>query len=223
MNQELISKLNDLDLILDINDEHIRIKGDDNIVAKLEEIYNLENEYKDETIMVDLKGLPIDIISEAIKYSLTREDLRDSLMILNIFNLVKIYNTLDESFFEDKNVYVSSIENMLDIKLSLRNEIKAFSKKLSIYFISLFKSYNKLSFNPLDTHIELPNIYSTIILSSDILTLSGIFSTSEPFSTSECVYIDNSFKYISSLLTKNFMTINFMDDFFKGLNDGTSN
>ena len=223
MNQELISKLNDLDLILDINDEHIRIKGDDNIVAKLEEIYNLENEYKDEIIMVDLKGLPIDIISEAIKYSLTREDLRDSLMILNIFNLVKIYNTLDESFFEDKNVYVSSIENMLDIKLSLRNEIKAFSKKLSIYFISLFKSYNKLSFNPLDTHIELPNIYSTIILSSDILTLSGIFSTSEPFSTSECVYIDNSFKYISSLLTKNFMTINFMDDFFKGLNDGTSN
>lgn len=223
MNQELISKLNDLDLILDINDEHIRIKGDDNIVAKLEEIYNLENEYKDETIMVDLKGLPIDIISEAIKYSLTREDLRDSLMILNIFNLVKIYNTLDESFFEDKNVYVSSIENMLDIKLSLRNEIKAFSKKLSIYFISLFKSYNKLSFNPLDTHIELPNIYSTIILSSDILTLSGIFSTSEPFSTSECVYIDNSFKYISSLLTKNFMTINFMDDFFKGLNDGNSN
>ena len=90
MNQELISKLNDLDLILDINDEHIRIKGDDNIVAKLEEIYNLENEYKDETIMVDLKGLPIDIISEAIKYSLTREDLRDSLMILNIFNLVFI-------------------------------------------------------------------------------------------------------------------------------------
>ena len=80
-----------------------------------------------------------------------------------------------------------------------------------------------MSFNPLDTHIELPNIYSAIILSSDILTLSGIFSTSEPFSTSECVYIDNSFKYISSLLTKNFMTINFMDDFFKGFNDGTSN
>lgn len=196
----------------------------DELLSLLTQIYDIENaENYNDVIYLNLKGLSVDLLSEAIKYSLSREDLKNPTMILNIINLIKIYNTLDDSFFENENIYVSSIEDMLDIKLSLRNEIKAFSKKLSIYFISLFKSYNKLSFNPLDTHIELPNIYSAIILSSDILTLSGIFSTSEPFSTNECIYIDNSFKYISSLLTKNFMTINFMDDFFKGFSDGTSN
>ena len=191
------------------------------LIKLLEEIYDYEaKKSESETIFLKLKGLSTDLLAEAIKYSLKREDLVNPSMLLNILNLVKLYNTLDDSFFEDENIYVSSIEDLLDLKLLIRSEIKAFARQLSIYFISLFKSYNKTAYTPLDNHQKMPNIYKAMILSSDLLTLSGIFASSESFSTDDLVYIDDSFLYLSELLTKNMNTINIMEDFFKGFDDG---
>lgn len=223
--EEFVSTINTVNGIvidelqpLKIRITNVILKND--MIETLGKIFDYEKDLENVNVILDLKGLDTEVLLEAIKYALTREDLKDPVMILNILNLVKIYNTLDDSFFENKNIYVSSIEDMLDLKLSLRNELKSFSKQLSIYFISLFKSYNKISYNPLDSHIQLPNIYSAIFLSSDILTLSGIFAVSETFSTENCVYIDDSFKYISNLLTKNVVALDFMNGFFKGLNNG---
>lgn len=190
--------------------------SENDLISLLQEVYDIENQedYND-IIYLRLKGLKIDLLTKAIKYSLSREDLKNPLMLLNIINLLKIYNTLDDSFFDNEDVYVSSIEELLDLKLSLLSELKEFTKKISIYFISLFKSYNKITFSPLDNHIKLPNIYSAIFLSCDILTLSGIFSSSEPFSTSECIFIDESFKYISSLLMKNSLSLSLFNSFLE--------
>ena len=101
----------------------------------------------------------------------------------------------------------------MDLKLSLRQDLKDFSKKLSIYFISLFKSYPKSTYTPTDVHIKLPNIYANIILGTDLYTLSGIFSFSDTFDTKECVYIDEAFKYISNLLMKNSISMAFFNMF----------
>ena len=193
--------------------------SEEELITLLQQIYDIENseDYND-IIYLKLKGLKVELLSQAIKYSLSREDLKNPLMLLNIINLLKIYNTLDDSFFENDDVYVSSIEELLDLKLSLLNELKDFTKKVSIYFMSLFKSYNKITFSPLDKHIKLPNIYSAIFLSCDILTLSGIFSTSEPFSTSECVFINESFKYVSSLLMKNSLSLSLFNSFLESTN-----
>lgn len=223
--EEFVSTINTVNGIVidELQPLKIRITNailKNDMIETLGKIFDYEKDLENVNVILDLKGLDTELLLEAIKYALTREDLKDPVMILNILNLVKIYNTLDDSFFENKNIYVSSIEDMLDLKLSLRNELKSFSKQLSIYFISLFKSYNKISYNPLDSHIQLPNIYSAIFLSSDILTLSGIFAVSETFSTENCVYIDDSFKYISNLLTKNVVALDFMNGFFKGLNNG---
>lgn len=218
--EEFVSTINTVNGIVidELQPLKIRITNailKNDMIETLGKIFDYEKDLENVNVILDLKGLDTELLVECIKYALTREDLKDPVMILNILNLVKIYNTLDDSFFENKNIYVSSIEDMLDLKLSLRNELKSFSKQLSIYFISLFKSYNKVSYNPLDSHIQLPNIYSAIFLSSDILTLSGIFAVSETFSTENCVYIDDSFKYISNLLTKNVVALDFMNGFLK--------
>lgn len=185
----------------------------DDLLPLLEKIYNFEAETK-EIVYLKLKGLDSSLIVEAVRYSLTRDDLRNPYMILNIINLIKIYNTLDDSFFENDKIYVNSIEDLLDVKLDLSEELKKFQKQLSIYFISLFKSYNKISYEPLDKHIELPEIYKNIILSLDILTLSGIFSVSEPFSTEECVYIDSAIIYMNELLIRGAISSNLLNSLF---------
>lgn len=193
----------------------------DSLLTIIKEVYDFETETK-EIVFLNLKGLNVSLVTEAIRYSLTREDLRNPYMILNIINLIKIYNTLDDSFFNDSKIYVNSIEDLLDVKLDLTDELKKFQRQLSIYFISLFKSYNKFSYEPLDKHIELPEIYKNIILSLDILTLSGIFSVSEPFSTEECVYIDSAIFYMNELLMRGAISSNLLNSLFGESNDSNN-
>lgn len=219
--EELIAILNTKENVKTIiEDNFLTIKflpeiDKDNLIYALTQIYDYEKDLENVDVHLILKGLSVELLSEAIKFSLNKKDLKDPFMILNIINLIKIYNTLDDVFFEDENVYVSSIEDLLDLKLTLHSELKSFIKELSIYFISLFKSYSKTSYTPLDNHIELPLVYRAIILSTDLLTLSGIFSISEPFNTEECVYIDNAIKYIQYLMFKNSIGTYIMDAFFK--------
>lgn len=221
--EELIKAIsNNFVEVLDEKKLSINVKDGidkDALLVILKEIFDYEAETK-EIVYLNLKGLNTSLITEAVRYSLTREDLRNPYMILNIINLIKIYNTLDDSFFENDKIYVNSIEDLLDVKLDLSEELKKFQRQLSIYFISLFKSYNKFSYEPLDKHIELPEIYKNIILSLDILTLSGIFSVSEPFSTEECIYIDSAITYMNELLMRGSLSINLLNTLFGDKNGG---
>ena len=224
--EELIKTISDdfVEVLEGENDLTVNVKEGiekDTLLSILKEIFDYETETK-KIVYLNLKGLNISLVTEAIRYSLTREDLRNPYMILNIINLIKIYNTLDDSFFNDSKIYVNSIEDLLDVKLDLTDELKKFQRQLSIYFISLFKSYNKFSYEPLDKHIELPEIYKNIILSLDILTLSGIFSVSEPFSTEECIYIDSAILYMNELLMRCSMSVKLLDTLFGEKNDSNS-
>lgn len=221
--EELLQKLSTNDVTI-TDEEYLNIKitstNDCNIVEYLKVIYEYENTLEKNNVLLDLKGLPLKDLEEAIKYSLSFENLNDAVMILNIINLIKTYNNLEDSFFENKDIYVNNLEELLDLKLSLRSEIKEFSKKLSIYFLSLFKSYPKTSYTPTDVHIKLPSIYANIIMGTDLYTLSGIFSFSETFDTKECVYIDEAFKYLSNLLMKNSISMAFFNAFMEENKEG---
>ena len=206
----------------------LRVKVNPNINKQtlldlLSELYKLENELAKENknnIGIDLKGLNTELLTAAVSYSLTREDLADPLMLLNILDLVKIYNTLDTSFFENPDVYVNSIEELLDLKLDLQEDLDKFTRQLSIYFISLFKSYNKTNYTPLDKHIPLPRIYKALFVTSDFLTLSGIFSVSKPFSTEECVYLDDAMDCLINLQIKGQFGIEFLNHLLEETQNG---
>lgn len=185
----------------------------------LDMLYTIENELSkqgDNNILLNLRGVKYDTILEAIKFSLKREDCCDAWMILNIINLIKLYNSLEEDFFEAETTYFDNVEEFVDAKLDLDEELQDFIKQLSIYFISLLKSYNKTFYTPSDKHIALANIYRIIFLSCDMATLCGLFAASKYFDTSECVYIDNALEYLGLLQQKSFASLNMLDTFFKG-------
>lgn len=192
----------------------------DELLDNLNKIYVLEEseEFKD-IILTRLKNLNVDLIIEALRISLTRETLKDPLMLLNIINLVKVYNTLEDSFFEDENIYFNDMEDLLDVRLELREEVNAFSKQLSIYFISLIKSYSKTTFLPTDEYISLPAAYKSIILSTDFYTLSGIFAAGEQFDTTNCPYVIDAMECLSTLFLKNSVSLNLFENFAKEIKD----
>lgn len=216
---EKLKKLNNI-IIESDNDNEIICSFNKNIeteqlIKNLKFIYDLQNENNQIKIFVKLKNLQLEKKAEVIKFALTYENLRDPLMLLNIFNLIKTYNTLDNQFFNNQNIYICDIQELLDLKLEISKQLKIFIKQLSIYVISLFKSYSKTTFSPLDTHIQLPNIYKNLILSSDLMTLFSIFSIAQNFNTNQCIYIDNAMYYVNELIFKANISMNFINKLFQ--------
>lgn len=185
------------------------------LLELLKLVYDYEQRPKTKILFLNLKKLDTDLKADALKYALSREDLKDPITSLNILNLIKIYNNLDDSFFENENVWVNSLEDLLDLKLLIHDELKAFVKQFSIYFLSLIKSYNKMIYTPLDTHIDLPQTYKTLFLSMDFMTASGIFSVSEPINTDELIYINEATPYLMEMMVKNCMGIGLLNAFLE--------
>lgn len=218
---EYISSFEEINILHQDENDIITFSNDisnENLIKHLEYIYSYENLQKEINILCNLKNLSLDKLINAFKYALSREDLKDPLMLLNIIAIIKNDNTLDDSFFENKNIFISSIDDMLDLRIGLKSEIKAFKKQLSIYFLSLFKTYNKTHFMPSDNIVELPNIYNAIMLSIDLSVISGIFATSESFNTNECVYVKDAYKYLSNMMMKNAISMAFFKEFVENNN-----
>ena len=208
------------------DNQNIIIKTDDkaeNVVEVIKNITNLVQEFNRDNeeqviLMFNLKEAKTEQKIDALKYGFNTPTLDDPLMQLNLYNLIKSYNNMNDEFFASSDVYFNSVEELLDIKLALGSEIKAFIRQLSIYYMSLFKSYNKLFFTPSDEHISLPTLYKNMILTSDLLTLSGIFAKSPEFSTNELIYIDDAYVYLTALITRSNNSMDLIDDFLNGLN-----
>lgn len=218
---EYISSFEEINILHQDENDIITFSNDisnENLIKHLEYIYSYENLQKEINILCNLKNLSLDKLINAFKYALSREDLKDPLMLLNIIAIIKNDNTLDDSFFENKNIFISSIDDMLDLRIGLKSEIKAFKKQLSIYFLSLFKTYNKTHFMPSDNIVELPNIYNAIMLSIDLSVISGIFATSESFNINECIYVKDAYKYLSNMMMKNAISMAFFKEFVENNN-----
>lgn len=178
-----------------------------------------KTEGKKATIMVNLKHVSVEKKAEIIKGALQYDNLDDPLMLLNILNLVKVYNTLDDTYFQSEDIFVNSVEELLDLKLAIVPELKEFSKKIAIYFFGLVKSYSKIAFTPADEHIELPNIFKQLFQLLDIATISSILAKSAPFATTDITYIDNAYVYLSSIISRSNVALDFIEEFYQGQED----
>lgn len=172
-----------------------------------------------EEVMVDLKAVPVELKAEIIKYALTLDELTDPLMTMNLINLVKVYNTLEDNYFASDDIFVNSVEELLDLKLAIGPELKEFARRISIYFLSLFKSYNKMVYNTTDTHVVIPALYRSVLCGTDLLTLSGIFAKAPKISTDELVFVDNAYKFTSLLVMKNAEALQLMNEALQAYED----
>lgn len=177
--------------------------------------YKETDKVEGSVLMVDLKHATVEKKAEIIKEALKYDDLNDPLMLLNILNLVKVYNTLDDSYFQAEDIFVNSVEELLDLKLAIAPELKEFSKRIAVYFFGLVKSYSKIAFTPADEHIELPNIFKQLFQLLDLATISSILAKSSPFSTAEITYIDNAYVYLSSIISRSNVALDFIEEFYQ--------
>ena len=187
------------------------------IPTNLEEVKEF---YKKGNVMIDLKTLPTEEKANILKYVLTdkeAENIDDPLMALNVLNLIKVYNTLDDEYFKAPDIYVNSVEELLDLKLSISKDLKQFSKTISIYFLSLLKSYSKMSFTPTEEHVELPALIKSLFLATDLTTISGVFAKTSDINTNDLFFVDNAYLYMTSMVMKCANSASMINDFYNQL------
>lgn len=194
----------------------------DNLLNTSKVIYDYEKElFKNKekvNIVVRAKDLETEKLEAWFKMALQDEDLCDPVMCLNIFDLIKNYNTLSEKFFENKDVYINSIEQLLDVKLDLKEELLTVTTKLAIYFVSLIKNVNKIKYNFTDNLKKVENMYEIFLNLSDFFSLSNIVSQAKDFNMSDCIYVCDSMTYLMSILEKTTNGLDMMEMFLKGKN-----
>lgn len=180
---------------------------------------NLEDLY---TIIVklDLKDLSIYKLKESFKLALSYKDLVDPIMILNIINLIKTYNTLNDSFIENEDIYIKDLTDFIDIKLELRDDLLRFNKELAMYFYSLLKSNNKLNIEDNSDYAVIENIYLLIFKSIDFMTMCGILSVVEDFNTSECAFVKDAKSILDGMLNKSFLGNKLANSILESFNYG---
>lgn len=226
--KDMFSSFNDIEILNDNSQKIIKVLSTiskDNLLGLLDKIFEYEKD-EDNNVILRLKGLSIEYIADVLKYSMKQESIKNPSIIMNLISLVKVFNTLDESFFESDDIFVSSPVEMLQLKRLLKDELVEFKKQISIYFVSLLKSFNKLSYTPSDNVMEMPSLYKIIFASSDMMTISGILSTSETFNTNECVYILEAVGILTPLILNtqvgSIMTRNFLSRLCGESNDNTT-
>lgn len=153
-------------------------------------------------IFINLKPLNIQKIQEILSSLLKCDRLSNASILFNIILLLKTYNTLEDEFFNNKNVYYSSLEDFLDIKNELKSDIKELNTKLSIYFMSIFRSLNKFEFSFIDNPVQIPELYKNILLSVDVFTIGGILSNNNGFTDKDMLMIKDSYGYVSEITSK---------------------
>ena len=154
------------------------------------------------TIFINLKPRNIQKIQEILSSLLKHDRLSNASILFNIILLLKTYNTLEDEFFNNKNVYYSSLEDFLDIKNGLKSDIKELNTKLSIYFMSIFRSLNKFEFSFIDNPVQIPELYKNILLSVDVFTIGGILSNNNGFTDKDMLMIKDSYGYVSEITSK---------------------
>ena len=148
---------------------------------------------------VSLRGLSTELLTEGLRLCFGRLDIANPYILLNLYNTVKRYNTLDNSFFESEEVWFTSIEQFLDIKVGLRSEIQSFTNKMAYWYLSCIYSMHKVEYTMLEHHEPMPDIYRNFMLTSDLYTMSALVAKADNIQTKDLMLVDNAYAYVTEL------------------------
>lgn len=161
--------------------ENIIIRFDNNIskedfLSCLKQLWQFEID-SNHTIDILIKNLSYDYRKEALGCALKTPELRNPIFLMNIFCLIKGYNTFEESYFEHPQVFLNDEVEFLDIFDDLEEEIKEVTLKTAEYYISMLKTCNLVEAvenNP--NAVKMENIYIYLFNSMDVTILARILS-----------------------------------------------
>lgn len=173
--------------------------NENELVSMLSKINDFSNELQ--TITVGLKDLSYSNKICALKYCLCNDNIMHPQFLLNLINIIKNYNNLTDEFFNNEKVIFKDLEEFLNIKLELKDEIQDFIDSFSLNYFSMFMSIHKIESNFLDNIKELPKTYLNIIRALDFVTLSGICAKCKKLEKPN-FYIANAIDIVSELSEK---------------------
>jgi hypothetical protein len=151
---------------------------------------------KRSNVYFNFKGFSTHDLTILFQHFLRRETLINENIIVNINLLISGYNTLDDSMFSMSEIYVSDLEQFLDIKLELADDIKEVQTNTIKWYLACLKSMHRIELTYLDTPVKLPNLYRQIIASNTLLTLSHIFGKAKGINTDDLPLVENAYPIV---------------------------
>lgn len=163
--------------------EKYEITKDRDLLEQLHEIYKKEVEELKRTNnvtdkIIDLKGESLETLENVFRDLLDNDYCLNYSVILNLNLLVNGYNTLDDGMFESDEVWFTSIEQLIDIKIDLADVISKFQRNVTIWTLGLLKSAHKVEYVYLDQFKEIPNLYKRLLITTPLMSVSQcVFKT----------------------------------------------
>ena len=177
------------------------------------------------TIDILIKNLSYEHRKAALGEALKTTQLRNPIFLMNVFCLIKGYNTFEDAYFEHEQVFLNDEVEFLDIFDDLETEIGEVTKQLAEYYISMLKTCNLIDGvenNPNTVRIE--SLYEYLFTSVDVVILARILSSvKDPtiWETKKIVY--NSLGYLGAIAEKFVFTNSilnvFSEDFLRKVKD----
>ena len=188
--------------------ENIVVRFDDSIVKNeflecLKILFDFEIQ-SGFTIDILIKNLSYEYRKEALSLALKTEQLRNPIFLMNIFCLIKGYNTFEESYFEHEQVFLNDEVEYLDIFDDLEQEIKDVTYKTAEYYVSMLKTCNLVEAvenNP--NAVEMENLYVYLFDAMDVTILAKILSSvKDPSIWETKKIVINSLGYLGQIAEK---------------------
>lgn len=123
---------------------------------------NLNDEYFlsiDPEEILEIKKLPTEDKIKCFKYFLSSDCISNVSVISNLYLLINGISSIDEESLEDARVFFNSLEEYVDIKLELREELNEFNTHLLEYYLGIVEGID-VNLDELKSHI--PNTYFNI-------------------------------------------------------------
>ncbi len=168
---------------------------------ELKELENSENATISEK-RINLKGYPLKTIQEVLKYTMSVDNVVNYSVLTNLSILINGYSTLDESLFENPDIWFSSVEDVIDTKLDLSEEIVEFQTKIAFWLLAVLKSSSKTEYVYLDEFIPVPPEFKRILLSTPFLSLSHILSKAKNIQTKDLPLVRDGYPIVSEIAKK---------------------
>lgn len=159
----------------------------------------------------NLRGVQTDVLAEGMKVLLNCETIVNASLLLNIYNLVKKYNSFDSEFFNSESNWFIDAEQFLTIKRLTSSECQEFINKLSLWFLSSLYSMHKVEYTMMDIPQNMPLTYHYFILISDFFTISALLAKSK-VDLSELKLVNRAYMYIGELSTRTALSFKLMEN-----------
>lgn len=169
-----------------------------------------------QNIKYDVSALSYNNRIELYKYILTNYSILNIQMLLNIVNLLKNYNNLTDDFFQQKTNLIQTIEELVDIKNTLKVELTQYVNDFSAWYLSLFRSIHIITPTAFDRVESMPDAFKSIIENFDLYTLSAISNKSTTFNAH---IVADAYSIVEQLVSKAYLTNQIIIDFASISND----